>query len=97
MMRSQRYLDQTFQLPPFHLKVAPIFLVVIIHFVTQICIAQYDLITAAKNNDLIAVEALINEKVDINLQNHQMRTALMYAASNGYISIVRLLLVWSRS
>lgn len=54
--------------------------------------ANQELILAVKSNDFKKVQALINDKANVNKEDSEGYTPLMYAAIYGYKDIVKLLL-----
>src|SRR5579863_7134139 len=53
---------------------------------------QLDIFTAAQNDDLNRVEALLAGGVNVNAANHAGATALMIASQHGHLDVVRTLL-----
>ena len=53
---------------------------------------NFDLIYSVKHNDLVSVEQLIKQGVNINIQDRDDSTALMWAAHNFNIEMVELLI-----
>jgi ankyrin repeat protein len=52
----------------------------------------YDLRNAVYDADLAEIESLLDAGIDVNLRDGEDDTALMWAADEGFIDVVRLLL-----
>lgn len=58
------------------------------------CSREYnsELMSAAKNGDIVGAQKIIDRGADVNQQNNKGKTALMFAASEGHKDIVQLLI-----
>ena len=58
---------------------------------SSVCFAQnsIELINACKNGDLQTVKTLIRSGADINSEDENRITALMWAAKNGHLEVVK--------
>lgn len=61
-------------------------------FFSAFLTASQELIESAKTRDIGDVRARINAKEDVNFSDSEGKTALLYAAENGHMDLVRLLL-----
>ncbi|WP_455198591.1 ankyrin repeat domain-containing protein [Kaarinaea lacus] len=68
--------------------------VILAVFLLSACSREYntELMSAAKNGDVIGVQKIIDRGADVNQQSNKGKTALMFAASEGHRDVAQLLI-----